>query len=655
MDAVGLIKVTTNMAKALISWVIRRLERSLVELSDSSDGKIEKVIHEMRIILDFLRDKKLGKGSRLNYFIADIADMVREALNVEDDSSIYAKLHHLETWVGEVKTRVLKYGVDGAENSLEGDDGDDEEGDAVGLEKDVKRLLHRGVFSEEQELQTATIPGMVGIGKMTLARQVYNHAGVKDRFDRRVWVSVASELSHKEVLKKLLQQVVECEELERDLLLKKMEYADNRCLRQMLHQRLQGMRYFIVLDDWPEEMCLKSILKGLPHEDKGSRLLLRKGTYYIDAATHYNHDIKCLDYDSSWQLFLKIIFSATSEYTFPKKLEKKAREMLAKCGGLPLALKDVGKQLAKKRCSGIEWEEILQQPIDLSAILEILELSYQKFDPKLKSCFLHLAFFKENSTLRAEKLMQIWAAGEIVPEFETKTYLYELIRESIIEETDFTIYDGIKCCRVNALHRLSIEKAYEDVSFEILSSNGNAQPLQSPRHRVIKCSRDKFNYSTDRDKHLVSLFFHGGGYLNASPSYWKSFELLKILDLEDFGLKILPESIGTLMELRYLGLRNNYLQELPRSLKCLKKLKVLDIALNFIMEMPDIIWELRSLGHIYMSDVICRKPLKIDALRALVSLTYISLLIIGYMSSRACKRCTVSENWGFKNWMQTQM
>ncbi|XP_057803019.1 probable disease resistance protein At1g58602 [Salvia miltiorrhiza] len=174
------------------------------------------------------------------------------------------------------------------------------------------------------------------------------------------------------------------------------------------------------------------------------------------------------------------------------------------------------------------------------------------------------------------------------------------------------------------LHMLSVRKAEEKFGFEILRNNENNRPCQSPRHRVIICSRDKFNYSTDQDKLLVSLFFHGGGYFNTSSSYWKGFEQLKILDLEDFGLKILPESIGTLIELRYLGLRNNYLQELLESLGWLKKLEVLDIAQNFMVKVPDIIRELSSLRHLYLFDVIFRKPLKIDVLQNLETLTYVS-------------------------------
>ncbi|XP_057802992.1 putative disease resistance protein RGA3 [Salvia miltiorrhiza] len=252
------------------------------------------------------------------------------------------------------------------------------------------------------------------------------------------------------------------------------------------------------------------------------------------------------------------------------------KQMLRKCGGLPLAIKEVGKQLVEKKVSGeSEWEQLLEL-VDFGSTLKLFEPFYHKFDPKLRSCFLSMAFFKENSTLRAEKLTQIWVVVGAAQEYkESESYLDGLVNESVIDVKD----KSTEYCMNFVLHMLSIQKAEEEFSFEILiRNNGNNRPSESPHHhRVIICSRDKFNYSTDHDKLLVSLFFHGGGHLDTSPSYWKSFEQLQILDLEDFGLKFLPESIDTLMELRHLGLRNNYIKELPESLGCLKNLKVLDI------------------------------------------------------------------------------
>ncbi|KAG6404848.1 hypothetical protein SASPL_132424 [Salvia splendens] len=125
-------------------------------------------------------------------------------------------------------------------------------------------------------------------------------------------------------------------------------------------------------------------------------------------------------------------------------------------------------------------------------------------------------------------------------------------------------------------------------------------------------------------------------------SYWKSFVLLSILDMEDFGVKTLSETLGTLIGLRHLGLRNNYIREIPHSFGGLEKLEVLDIALNFMVELPDTINEMSSLRHLYMSDVIYRKPLKVDVLQNLERLSYISIYDWTYGVSRLEKMTSLS-------------
>ncbi|XP_057802305.1 probable disease resistance RPP8-like protein 2 [Salvia miltiorrhiza] len=395
----------------------------------------------------------------------------------------------------------------------------------------------------------------------------------------------------------------------------------------MLYDHLEGRRYFIVLDDVPKQMRLKSLLDTLREEYNGSRLLLTSHTMHADlhVGDEHVHQMKALDSKKSWKLFLKTINHGnklTGDHKFPMKLEHMGKQMLRKCDGLPLAIKEVGKQLVEKKLSGrSEWEQLLES-VDFGSTLKLLEPFYHQLDPKVQSCFLCMAFFKANTSLRAEKLKQIWVAGRVVDStYKCESYLDGLINESVIEVKE----KSTKYYMNGVLHMLSIQKAEEELGFEILRNSGNNRPSESPRHRVIICSREKFNYSTDQDKHLVSLFFHGGGYLDTSPPYWKSFELLKILDYEDFGLKILSETIVSLMELRYLGLRNNYMKELPQSLGCLKNLEVLDIAQNFMVEVLNIIWKMYKLRHLYMSDVICRKPLKIDDLQHLETLTYVSV------------------------------
>ncbi|XP_057801887.1 probable disease resistance protein At1g58602 [Salvia miltiorrhiza] len=529
------------------------------------------------------------------------------------EKGYYTYYKSIHSWIGEIKKQMLKLGDD--ESNMRSTSENVEDGKyVVSLEEDVEMLIRTRIIGISI-LKTIVIKGMCGIGKTALAREIYNHPTVVKHFKCHAWVSNSTPFTLKELFIKLIQQVIDRKNRYTSTSLENM---DNRRLQDMLCQHLRGRPYLIVLDDVPKQMHLKSFLKALPKECFGSRLLFTSHVKHmdIDVRDEDVHEMKPLDSNKSWQLFLKTINHGnklTGEHRFPMNLQHMGKQMLRKCGGLPLAIKEVGKQLAEKKVSGgSEWEQLLES-VDFGSTLKLLEPFYQKLDPRLEPCFMYMSFFKENTTLRAEKLREIWHVGGVVSRSNYEPYINGFIDESFIAVGD----KGTEYRMNPLLHMLSIQKAEEKLGFEI---------LRSPRHhRVIICSRDKFNYSTDQDKHLVSLFFHGGGYLDTSPSYWKSFEKLKILDLEDFGLKILPETIEKLMELRYLGLRNNYIKELSQSLGCLKKVEVLDIAQNFMVEVPDIIWEMCSLRHVYMSDVICRKSLKIDALQFLETLTYVSI------------------------------
>lgn len=351
---------------------------------------------------------------------------------------------------------------------------------------------------------------------------------------------------------------------------------------------------------------------------------------HIAKDAQYVFDMKALDHIKSWELFLKTTFFQNVNKRCPKHLESIGREILKKCNGIPLAIKEVGMQLAIKGHSKSEWEMVLKT-FNLRVMTAALELSYNKLPPKLKLCFLLLGFFKEGAVIRAEKLVQIWIAGGMIlhigrtndaMEKTARSYLDRLIDRNMVHIKDSTKDDRVKTCHINnILHRIAITKAKAKEA----QRKDSSRPFQGPLHCAVNCSRKIFSYTTNQAKHVDSLFFHGGGNLNDSPFYWKSYKLLRVLDFADFGLKRIPDTIGTLVRLRYLGLRNNHLQELPCTLGRLINLEVLDIALNFMVEVPDVIWKMESLHHLYMSDISCKTPLKVQMLKNLQTLTYISV------------------------------
>ncbi|PIN19959.1 Apoptotic ATPase [Handroanthus impetiginosus] len=543
----------------------------------------------------------------------------------------------------------------------------------VGLDEDVKLLLQKAVLDDKKGLSMASIVGMGGIGKSTLARAVYNHADVAHQFDRCAWVVVSEQFNLAETIQELVLQLDPNENKQH--VLEIMKNSPEQHLKNMLHERLEGRRYFIVVDDVWRQQDWELLASAFPdEEDKASRLLVTSRSHNIPRGARYVLEMKTLDNDRSWELLLQTALNdSTNIGTCPCELEDIGREILTKCSGLPLAITVVGGLLLEQRQSRSGWEKVLREINShsgrrgSSSIEAILELSYHDLAPHLKSCFLCLGFFKEDAIICADKLVHIWVAeGLILQEGETtmedisrgstmedisRDYLDELINRNLVQVEDLSGKDGrVKNCHIHDLLRaLSIRKAKEEINFEILKDRGIGT-LESLGRKLRRCaiygSTKSFSIFSTRSvkNHLRSLFFHrgGDGDVDSISLYnWKSLRLLRVLDMEGLRLGKLSDTIGELVGLRYLGLRDNSLKELPSSLGHLKNLQVLNLSKNPWVKMPNVVWTMDSLRHIYMSPFAIQKvPLKMDTLKNLQTLKYIeaSRLMLGHLTQMTSLR-----------------
>ncbi|XP_057785360.1 disease susceptibility protein LOV1-like [Salvia miltiorrhiza] len=195
------------MSEALLLSLIQKLDTNY-RRHEPND---EKVIKEMREIVDIVRDKKLVEGRILNFLVCDLVDVDDDALYLFKQDVTYPwNFDSVHSWMGEVKKRMLKLGYDGAEteSNMRSSQKVEDDVDVVGLDEDVEMLLRKRIFGEGEHRPPVLIKGMGGSGKTTLAREIYNHPTVVERFELRLWVSNSIDLTMKELLIKLVQQVV---------------------------------------------------------------------------------------------------------------------------------------------------------------------------------------------------------------------------------------------------------------------------------------------------------------------------------------------------------------------------------------------------------------------------------------------------------------
>ncbi|XP_027124079.2 disease resistance protein RPP8-like [Coffea arabica] len=514
-----------------------------------------------------------------------------------------------------------------------------EEKDVVGLGEITKSLVAE-LLKEDRNRRVVSIIGMGGAGKTTLAKKVYNHADVRERFNCRAWVCVSSSYDYRKMLRAIIKQL---NPITNELLdmLEKMEEED---LERRLYQDLQDKCYLVVLDDvWEEASWDCLARRAFPDVGTASRVLLtsrnRDVAQHADAYRH-PYELKTLGQEDSWQLFLKKALGHGANAGCPSDLEEVGREIARRCAGQPLAITVIGGLLLGKNKSKTEWENVLNnfgaylsrsqsEAGKISEAGAILELSYADLPANLKFCFLYLGLFPEDSVISVRKLIGLWVAEGIMQKRDAKnleeTAAYEdverLCSRNMVQVAEMTVDKRIKSCRVHDLLReLAIRKAEDENFFQINDTRDDEISAKSRYLAVHSLPQDK-NYFGSSTPPLRSLLFFN---IRENISLiFKSFRKLRILDFENVRMySNLPKEIGEVRLLRYLNLRGTYIPRLPLSVGCLRNLQTLDIrSFDWEVKVSNFIWKLESLRHLYADEMECDVPLKIEGLRNLQTLS----------------------------------
>ncbi|PHT55695.1 hypothetical protein CQW23_04181 [Capsicum baccatum] len=665
------------MAEAAVSYVAERLidlfDRKVVFLKNVQQG-VEGVRNELIRMKCFLKDADMKQEEdeaatirnwvseirAVAYHAEDVIEIFIHQIESQQRQSFFVKcafypkklycLYEVGKEIESIQARILeisnsreRYGIRNIQGHGEGEGSSTTREkmrelrrsspfvankDVVGLEKHVNSVVSI-LLKEDKRLCVASIVGMGGIGKTTLAKEVYNQSQIRNKFDTRAWLYVSQEYKPMKIIKELILQLAKPEE-DKAMIVDRMDQLSQAGLEEMLQRRLEDTCYLIVLDDiWTTE-AWDFIVRSLPGNDKSSRLLLtsRRMEVALHADAHTPpYKLEVLSEEESWELFLKKAFSENLEC--PQDLVDVGKAILQKCDGLPLAITVMGGLLAGKKKQKSEWQRVQRNLssdlVKTHGISTILALSYQDLPPHLKSCFLYLGLLQKGKDILVKQLMHIWIAHGLIHRKEeqklediVEDYLDELIGRNMLQVILVRADERVKSCRLHDLLRdFCIMKAKEEIFFEVDTPSTS---LSEFRHHVLYSPLERYN-SKSYVRSLLS-FDSSSTLVNLDCICTSSFKLLKVLYIDSPGLKVISDSIGKLFSLKYFGLgRKTRIKKLPRSISHLQNLETIDMPMSryYSVLVPNVLWRLENLRHL-LGYINSPTLLKIDLLNNLRTL-----------------------------------
>lgn len=522
--------------------------------------------------------KNLGHLHRVGYEI----QAIQARLKAISDSRVTYGIKDLgdkETSSSETNQRMIQHPLRNCYSHVEDDQ-------VIGFEEHTKILITE-LMKDDERRCVISIVGVGGLGKTTLAKKIYRHDTIKNRFDCCGWSSISQQLNVQDSLGEILKKCTTLTDSELQML-KAMSATD---LVEKLYNYLQDKRYFVVLDDVWKFDHWNTLSPAFPTGKRGSKVLLttrNKDVALLVDPWSLHFQPQHLTDEESWELLCKKAFpdNTTGVNCCPARLEKLGREMVRKCGGLPLGICVLGGLLATKRSEIKQWELVHRDVISYiskgenGGVMGILALSYHDLPCHLKPCFLYLGLFPEDYAIPRKKLIPLWIAEGFIPQTQEKLhakmediakhqYLAELTQRCMVQVSyEFFVGEGmIKTYRIHDLMRdlclseakamnfLDIHNQQQHCTSGVTSTNAKKLRRYAvhPKSEAISMYEIHFNNSDSRLRTLLFLVPWG---TPITPLNCQNYKLLRVLHLENVlgSKKSIAKEVFKLIHLRYLSL-----------------------------------------------------------------------------------------------------
>ncbi|MCD9641093.1 hypothetical protein HAX54_026965 [Datura stramonium] len=518
-------------------------------------------VTEMAYKAEYVIDSCLSFSHPLWYKVHWVSEVVENIKLVNKDVSDTFRRKQIEVSVHEVAKTSINLEPSLLSNTPT-------ENEDMVLFQYVMEKIKKQLLGGSSKLDVISIVGMAGLGKTTLAEQIYNDRIVAGYFNVRGKCHVTRAYSWRELLLTILNDVEPSDHTK-----KKDDQLANE-LRQVLLTK----RSLILLDDvWDTKvwdylhMCFQGVKNG-------SRIIL---TTQLSEVAHYAsesnpHDLPLLRDDESWKLLQKKVFHGDS---CPPELRGVGFRIARSCGGLPLLIVLVAGVLKDQKEADV-WNEVEESLYSLNIgsleeSMSIIGFSYMNLPHHLKPCFLYFGGFLRGKSIHVSKLTRLWLAEGFILESKEKgledaaqDFLKNLISRNLVMSMEKRFNGKLKTCRVHdLLHKFCLEKAkQENFLLRIYRENdtdAHIYPDKPEEYRLsIHSCRDEFAEWRPHRSSIRSLLFN----TTSDDQYTKmardisfilnSFKLVKVLDLESINIGYtFPTEIESLIHMKYFAAR----------------------------------------------------------------------------------------------------
>ncbi|KAM0851608.1 hypothetical protein ACQ4PT_052303 [Festuca glaucescens] len=463
-------------------------------------------------------------------------------------------------------------------------------GEPVGIDAPLKKLEAWLDKDGEQKLKMVSVVGSGGVGKTTLANELYRRIG--RQFECRAFVRTSRKPDVRKLLISMLSQFQPHQT--------PPTWKVHRLISD-IRTHLQDKRYLVVIDDIWDTQTWDIISRALPDGNLCCGILMTTEVEDVSLKCRgfestYVFTMKALGHDDSSKLFFNTAFGP--KYQCPPELSEVANNIIRKCAGFPLAVVTVASLLVRWMGKPERWDYVnkslgygMSTNPTLEGMKQVLNVSYNNLRQHLKACVMYLSIYQDDDIIQKDDLVKQWIAEGFIHAIEGKdseeisrSYFDELISSRMIQPVHINDNDDVLSCVV---HYMVLDFVrHKSIQENFVTAIDHCQTTARFSDQVRRLSLHFGNAEAApptnmRLSQVRTLAFFG--VLKCMPSV-VDFGLLQVLSLhlwgddDDESISFDLTRISELFRLKYLHIKCNVtlnVQQIHmRALQCLETLKI---------------------------------------------------------------------------------